>query len=178
MGSISNVSQKNKLMKRFSMLALFLFAAGSAGYVFGQETTVINDKNAEIREVGDFHGVDVSGAIELYFTQGTEAKVAISAKDAEDIDKIETEVRGGILHIKYKDKDNWWKNQWNTTGRKFRAYVSCPDIKSLVSSGSGNIHIQGKIKTEDLSITLSGSGNIEGEIETGDSRLNKMAPQT
>jgi Putative auto-transporter adhesin, head GIN domain len=149
-----------KLMRNILMLMLALLA----GNAYAQDKTIINDKNAQERKLTGFHGVEVSGAIDLYFTQGNEEKVAVSARDADDLDILETEVRGGILYIHYKNSKSWWSNQWNTSGRRFRAYVSCPDISNLTSSGSGNIYLEGKVKTEELKIELSGSGNVEGDI--------------
>jgi hypothetical protein len=152
----------SKLMKRIVTLSLALLVGNSI--IKAQEVTVINDKNAQERKLTGFHGVEVSGAIDLYFTQGNEEKVAVSARDSEDLEKLETEVKAGILYIHYKNNKSWWSNQWNTSGRRFRAYVSCPEISSITSSGSGNIYIQGKVKTDELKVELSGSGNIEGDI--------------
>lgn len=145
----------------------WIFAAGLAALAMAgqaQENTV-NDPNARIRKTESFRGVEVSGAIELFVSQAPETKVAISAKDVNDIEIIETEVENGILKIHYKDNKNWWNNQWNTMGRKFRAYVSGPHIGVLSSSGSGGIHIMNTIKSDDLKIDLSGSGNVEGPIQ-------------
>jgi hypothetical protein len=135
---------------------------------FAQEKNVINDANAETREVGDFHSVELSGAIELIITQSPQTAVAISADDRDDVDKIVTETRNGVLHIGYKDGKNWWQHQWNTMGRKFRAYVSAPAFRSVSSSGSGSIRIQGLLKAGEISFRQSGSGNIEGRVEADD----------
>ena len=130
-----------------------------------QEKKYIQDPNAKTREVGTFHGIKVSGAIELIFSQGPETVVAISATDVEDAEKIETYVRDGILYIEMKDRKNWWNDQWNTMGKKLKAYVSAPDIQSVSSAGSGGIQIIGALKTEDLKLKVSGSGNIAGIID-------------
>jgi hypothetical protein len=135
---------------------------------FSQEKNVINDPNAEIREVDDFHSVEVSGAIELIITQSPEMAVAISANDPEDVEKIVTETRNGVLYIGYKDGKNWWQHQWNTMGRKFRAYVSAPEFRTVASSGSGSIRIQGLLKAGEITFMQSGSGNIEGQVEADD----------
>jgi Putative auto-transporter adhesin, head GIN domain len=134
----------------------------------GQETKIINDPNAKIREVDEFQGIKVSGAIELIFTQDPKTVVAISATDAADVDKIETEVRDGILYIQLKDRKNWWNDQWNTMGKKLKAYVSAPELHSISSAGSGGITIVGTLKTEELKLKVSGSGNINGRIEVGE----------
>ena len=141
---------------------LLLVTAGRA-----QDKTIINDKNVQTRTVEAFEGVSVSGAIELYISQG-EQKVVIGAADIDKIDEIETYVENNILYIRFKTKKSWWSDQWNTTGRNFRAYVSAEQIRSLTSSGSGNIHIEGILKSAELEIEVSGSGNVSGAIQTRD----------
>src|SRR5450755_2178696 len=59
---------------------------------FGQSGRVINDRNAEKRDVKGFHGVSISGGIDLYLTQGNEEGVAISSSDPSALRKIRTEV--------------------------------------------------------------------------------------
>ena len=139
------------------------------GWVFGfivlalashaQEAKVIVDKNAQTRQVSEFDGVSVSGAIELYISQGSQT-VAVSAAETEKVNDIETYVENRILYIRFKSKKSWWSDQWNTTGRNYRAYVSAPMIKSLESAGSGNIKIEGMLKTPELEIEISGSGKL------------------
>jgi hypothetical protein len=137
----------------------------------GQDKTVIQDSHAQKRAVGNFHGVKVSGSIELIISQGPETAVAISSADMEDIDKIETEVRDGILYIELKDRKNWWNDQWNTAGKKLKAYVSAPEIRYVASAGSGGIQIVGTLKGDDLKLKVSGSGNIKGNIEVANLEL-------
>ena len=142
------------------LLGVVFLALGSQA-----QEKVIVDKNVQTRQVDEFDGISVSGAIELYVSQG-DAKVAVSAADEEKVNEIETYVQGRILYIRFKTKKSWWSDQWNTTGRNFRAYVSAPVIKSLSSSGSGNIKIEGTLKSPELDIEISGSGNISGSIKS------------
>jgi len=131
----------------------------------GQEKKVVVDPNAKIREVGSFTGVVISGSIELILSQGPEYTVAISAAEVAEVEKIETEVRGGILYIELKDRKNWFSDQWNTMNKKYKAYISAPDIRSIESAGSGSIQIVGTLKADVLEIEVAGSGNIKGSIE-------------
>src|SRR6476469_3347174 len=124
----------------------------------------INDPNAQVRSVSGYHGVAVSGSIELFLTQGNEESVVISADDTSLRDKVITEVDDGILRIYLEHKNKIqidWPNQ-----KKIRAYVSVKDIDYLSSSGSGKLHIDGKIKADKLKIDISGSGNLEGAFTT------------
>ncbi len=128
---------------------------------------VIADGNAQERKVGNFHGVSSSGAIDLYISQGPR-NVAVSAADPEDLADMITEVKDGILHIRFKDKKGWWSDQWNTMGRKYKAYVSAENIDYVSLSGSGNIRVEGRLKSPALKLQLSGSGSISGDIDSED----------
>lgn len=132
-------------------------------FMVSAQEKLVSDPNAVVRQVGGFEGVSVSGAIELYVSQG-ETKVAVSAADKALTDDIITEVKGGILYIRFKSRKSWWSDQWNTTGKKFRAYVSAPEFRKIALAGSGSIHIEGTLKAADLAVDLAGSGNINGNV--------------
>jgi hypothetical protein len=154
-------------MKKAFLLAGFILAV----FATMAQDKLIHDANAEVRKVESFHGIAVSGAIELYVSQGPQS-VAVSAANQEDVDKLVTEVEGGILKIRFKDKKSWWSDQWNTTGRKFKAYVSAEQLDYISQSGSGNIKIEGTLKSPELTFEVSGSGNIYGDIQTKELEVN------
>jgi len=155
-------------------MARLIFTAGAVLLMFfaSAQDKLISDPNVQVRQVEKFEGVNVSGAIELYISQGSQA-VAVSASDKDLVDEIVTEVKGGILYIRFKSKKSWWSDQWNTTGRKFKAYVSAEKINFVSLSGSGNIRIEGTLKAPELGIQLSGSGNVSGNIVTDDLDLRQ-----
>ena len=60
-------------MKKLLVLIISMISLSA----FAQETKVINDANAVIRNVsGSFTGISVSSGIDLYLTQGNEEAVA------------------------------------------------------------------------------------------------------
>jgi len=119
--------------------------------------------NAQKRAVSGYHGVAVSGSIELFLSQGNEESVAIGADDPKQIEKIITEVQSGVLHI-YPENKNKIKIDWPLNSRRIRAYVSVKNIDFLSAAGSGTVHIEGNIKADKLKISLSGSGNMKGSL--------------
>ena len=125
----------------------------------------VNDPNAQVRSVSGYHGVAVSGSIELFLTQGNGESVVVSADDTKLRDKVITEVDDGILRIYLERSKNKIQIDWPNQ-KKIRAYVSVKDIDYLSSSGSGKLHIDGKIKADKLKIDISGSGNLEGAFAT------------
>jgi len=124
----------------------------------------VNDPNAQVRSVSGYHGVAVSGSIELFLTQGNEESVVISADDTKIRDKVITEIDDGILRI-YLEHKNKLQIDWPNKN-KIRAYVSVKDIDYLSSAGSGKLHIEGNIKADKLKVDISGSGNVEGAVTT------------
>ena len=130
--------------------------------LFAQKT--INDENAEARTVGSFHAINVSNAFEVYITQGNEDAVAISATTQEYKDKIITEVKNGVLIIKFDNDKKFWKNL-NTSKHKLKAYISIKKIDALNVSGACNVYFEDGLSAEGLSVDLSGASDIKGKID-------------
>jgi hypothetical protein len=146
------------------ILASVLFA-GITTLTFAQKT--INDPNAQRRAASNYHGVAVSGSIELFLTQSNEESVVVSADDPKWRDRIVTEVKDGILHI-YLENRNKIQFDWGKNSKGLTAYVSVKNIDYLSSSGSGKMHIEGNLKSDKLKVNISGSGNMEGELAVKD----------
>ena len=142
---------------------LFLIGICWAFLVFSQEEKkLVFDANAQPRTVGSFSGIEISGAISLYLSQGKESAVAVSASDAELLEKIRTVVRNNVLYISLDTKGMSWK-KWGNTGIK--AYVTFDELTKLEASGACNIKTAGPVKLDDLKIQLSGASDFNGELE-------------
>lgn len=149
-------------MKRILLAILVL----SQFQLIAQKTSVIHDKNVQVRKVGDFTAIKVSSAIDLYLTQSSTNQVAVSASNEENRDRIITVVEGGTLIIKMSDQDGWWSwKKWSDT--KAKAYVSVKDLDALSAAGASNIHFVNKIESPKLKIKLAGASDIKGEVEAG-----------
>jgi hypothetical protein len=129
---------------------------------------MINDANAQKRNVAGFHAIEVSGGIDLYLSQGEEA-VAVSAAKTEYRDKIITEVKDGVLKIwfdwKHSSKFDWGNH-------KMKAYVSFKNIDRLEGSGGSDISIDGSIKVSKLAMEISGGSDFDGKVETGELEIH------
>ncbi|MEO6453615.1 MAG: head GIN domain-containing protein [Ginsengibacter sp.] len=142
-------------MKYIFLICLTIFSFNS----FSQE--IINDKNAELREVSSFDAIKVSGAIEVYLSQGSSSAVAVSASEERFRDKIKTEVVNNTLKI-YYDGD---KLSWNMGNKKLKAYVSVIDVNSLEATGASTFKISGTISGNSLSVKLTGASDFTGDIK-------------
>lgn len=128
---------------------------------------VFHDKDAQIRKVEDFEGVEVSSAIELQLSQGDENSVAVSAPANMDPANIKTEVRRGILHIWYDNK-KWFKGG---NGR-IRAWVSAKNFKVVGGSGASEVMVNGELKGDELAIKLSGASDFRGAVRVKDLNID------
>ena len=137
------------------MLGIVLFATA--------QNTIINDANAEKRNVPGFNGINVSSAIDIYLTQGNEDGIVVSASETKYRDRIKTEVKDGILTIWYDSNGL----HWATGNKKMKAYISFKNINKLSASGASDVIINGTLKASDLDIRLSGASDMKGTLEIG-----------
>jgi hypothetical protein len=134
-------------MKRGIILTAIIFAiTATAGIVYGQSD------NKETRNLKDFTKVNFGVSGNLYINIGPEFKVVLEG-DKDLLEDIETEVSGGKLVIK---KDNWHMNM----NERVTVYITMPEIEGLGVSGSGKAEIKDAVKSDDLSLSVSGSGKI------------------
>ena len=140
--------------------------AGFSIATIAQKT--INDPNAEKRNVSNFHGIEISGGIDLYLSQGEEA-VAVSASEAKFRDKIRTEVKNGGLKIWYETNSNLHLDWGN---RKLKAYVSFKNLDVLEASGGSDIKVEGSIDVSKLSMTVSGGSDFDGKVNISDLKVD------
>jgi hypothetical protein len=103
----------------------------------------------------------------MYLKQGSVNSVELEG-DADELAKIETRVEGGRLIIGREEDRSWfnWRSGWDD--EKIIAYVTVKNLDGLYASGSGNIIAQTKLVGDNMDIKVSGSGNIEAEIDAAD----------
>jgi hypothetical protein len=142
-------------MKRIAVLTVFIAAITFTAALAG------NQSDKETRNLSGFTKVSFGVAGNLYINIGNEFKVVLEG-DKDILRDIETEVTSDKLVIR---KDNWHFN----SNEKVTVYITMPVIKSLGVSGSGRAEIKDAVKTEELNLSVSGSGKLYvSEIEVDD----------
>lgn len=112
-------------------------------------------------DVKDFSELSLGIPGTLYLTQGSNESVEIECSDSA-FDKIEFELSGDRLTIKRKDRGWSWSNSLRGD---IDIYVTMKDIERLSVSGSGFIEGQNTINTRDLTLSISGSGDMELDLD-------------
>lgn len=147
-------------MKKFILLMSFLLT----GLFLAAQETTFNDANAEKRTVKPFRSIKVADGIDLYLSQGNEESVAVSASRYEYRNRLKTEVVDGVLKI-YYDRESL--NDWTSSGKKLKAYVSFKTLDKLTASAGAEVLVQGTIKEELVSLYLNSGAQFKGNIEAG-----------
>lgn len=125
------------------------------------QPTIIHDDNAEMRSIGKFDAIKISGGIDLFLLQDVEEGLAVSAADAKDKVFIKTVVENGMLKI-WVDEKSW---RVRSEPRKLIAYVSFSTLKQLSASGASDVFVNGTLKGDQLIIKLSGASDFKGTLQ-------------
>jgi hypothetical protein len=143
-------------MKSIYVLTFMLVAA----LTMQAQRTVINDPNVHSRSVKPFHGIEVSGGIDLYLSQADEEALAVSASTVSAREDIQTEVTDGILKISYRQHGK----MWTSGNRKLRAYVAFRKLDRLKASGASDVIVTGELHADELTIQLSGASDLKADV--------------
>lgn len=151
---------------------IFLLAACFTLSAAIGQNTVIRDQNAVSRQVADFHAIHVSTGIHLFLTQGKEKGVAVSASQPEYRDRIQTEVKNGVLHI-YYDTEKW---KWfDMHGKELRVYVSCVTLDGLEASSGAKVEVDGTIKSDNFTMEFSSGAKFSGKVQASDLKVDQSS---
>lgn len=142
------------------MKKIVLFLLMALPMALMAQKQVINDENAEPREIGHFSAIRVSNAIDVYLSQSDEEALAVSAITPEFRKRIKTVVEDGVLKISYDDDGKWWKGN-----KKLKVYVAFKNINKLTATGASDVAISGTLKAADLYISMGGASDLKGTIE-------------
>jgi hypothetical protein len=113
----------------------------------------------ETRNVGTFTKISFRVPGKLYVRQGSPQKVVIEGpKDI--LKEIETDLEGDKLVIEREGKDWFWDS-----GDRVNVYVTVKDIDALSVGGSGDLIGETKITTNNIRLSVSGSGNMMVDVD-------------
>lgn len=144
-------------MKQLLILLLAVTTLSSCGYMFGKRVRGNGNIKTTEHSVSSFKNVEVSGAIDLYVSQGDTKPVRIETDDNLQ-QYIMVAQQGDRVIIKTKEGYNL-----RPTG-KIKAYVSATVYNSIDVSGACNIIGENKIvNTESMDLEVTGAGSIRME---------------
>ncbi len=113
----------------------------------------------ETRDVRRFTAIQVDGSGEVELRQGDRQSVVVEADD-NVLDVVATEVRGSVLHLGFKPGTRLW----HVTRLRFT--VTAPSIEGIRITGSGDVRCADRLRADSLSLSISGSGSIDADVDT------------
>ncbi|HEX8656332.1 MAG TPA: head GIN domain-containing protein [Hymenobacter sp.] len=117
----------------------------------------------EVRSVASFQAVEVSNGIELHLVAGQPQRVEASADTPEQLARLKTEVRDGVLKISFDRKLNevWGKKNFV---RNLRVNVTAASLTKLEASSGAKVEVVGSYATDNLQIGLSSGATLKADF--------------
>lgn len=144
-------------MKILLMSAAVAMAALSAG-ARAQESKVF--------DLGRFDRIEVSGVARVDLSQGDKDQVTVMG-GGETPRGLQMEVAGGELRLHTTDSWKFWSRE------PVQVAVQVRELKRIGISGASEVRAPRAIKTEQLSISISGEGNVRmADITAGTLRFD------
>lgn len=152
-------------MKKLLLILAIVMAAMTAA-----AQNKIYDANAELRNVGSFHSIQISNAFNVIITQGNEEALAVSATDKEQIQNIKTKVENGVLKI-------WFDSpkKWTNKNVRLNAYISAKNLEAITASGACDLKIEGTLNAASLKINLSGASDLSGQVNVSNQLVVRLS---
>jgi hypothetical protein len=129
------------------------------GSVLSCQTSIA--QTPETRSVGNFSGVSFSGAYDVTLQNSNETKVIVTGSDDVPNEDIITEVKGNMLHVRFKDN-----RRYRNINKSPKIVVYYKSIDCIENSGAVNLKNEGTLKCNSLKIDISGAGNMNLNLET------------
>lgn len=146
-----------KIVAIVLMVVVVLLLIGGAvyGYSLARGTGNTIRESREITQ--SFSEVTLSGGFHLYLVQGEEVSLEIEA-DERILENIKTQINDDELKI--QDRNWYFLSSLIGLTDDTNVYLTVPDLDKIQVSGSADIDSE-VFQTEELTIGISGSGNID-----------------
>jgi hypothetical protein len=107
------------------------------------------------RKVSAFNAIEVSGAFDVYLSQGSTQSVIVEA-DENLMSLIRTEVSGSTLKIENKEPIH--------DAKSLKVYITVTDLRRIEVSGAVDLQTQNKLTLTELTIEISGATDATLDI--------------
>ncbi|MBO7418969.1 MAG: DUF2807 domain-containing protein [Bacteroidaceae bacterium] len=122
-----------------------------------EASTHINNESIVSKEfnLSGFSGLKNNHAVKIYYTQGNTFSIKAEGS-AEQLERLNLEVKDGLLVVSQKDKKSSNEKQMLTL------YITSPDMNRLENNGVLNFDTN-KLKTGDFHLSSNGVLNLEAQ---------------
>jgi len=136
------------------IIACLLFASTSCAQ-WGKSIKGNGNMTTVTRTTSDYDGVKCAGSFDYVLVEGTEGNITIEGEE-NLIEYIITEIKNGALVVKVKNDVNL-----KTSGNKsIKITIPFKEIENVSLAGSGDLWNDNVLASDNLDISLTGSGDI------------------
>jgi hypothetical protein len=156
------VSIHYETMKKFNLFTTLIMAALTLPVLLSANPVNTNSITGnkivvkQDRPVTSFHGLKVSGGIDVELSQGNELKLQVEA-DENLLALIRTEVKDGILNIYHEDNIR--------NAKTMKIHLTFQKLDAITASGGCDIESKQKLSFTKLKADLSGGCDIKLECK-------------
>ena len=115
------------------------------------------------RTTSDYEGVRCAGSMDFMLVAGEEGKITIEGEE-NLLEYIITEIKNDQLVVKVEKGINL-KPSW---GKTIKITIPFRDIEKVSLAGSGDLWNEDTIKSDELDVSLAGSGDIVLDVQTNE----------
>ena len=136
------------------IIACLLFASTSCAQ-WGKSIKGNGNMTTVTRTTSDYDGVKCAGSFDYVLVEGTEGKITIEGEE-NLIEYIITEIKNGSLVVKVKNDVNLKTSR----NKSIKITIPFKEIENVSLAGSGDLWNDNVLASDNLDISLTGSGDI------------------
>ena len=114
------------------------------------------DRETKTHTVKDVKSIAVNGNVDIHIKQGNSKTVKIEASEKQH-EKMEVDINGSSVSVSCKGGK---KND-----KPVKVYVEVQNLNALASSSGADVYLENTIKSDELSIALSGGSDMSGSVD-------------
>lgn len=163
----STIKKHNIFISKITIAIVSIFFVNTTinAQLFQKKIKGNGDITTITRTVSDYHKIGIAGDFDVKLVKGKEGTITIKA-DENLLEFIKTEVKNGNLSIKVK------KGYQIRPKKQIEITIPYNEINGVSLAGSGNIFSIDEIKSNELKLSLAGSGNMDLKILAKNSDTN------
>jgi len=136
------------------IIACLLFASTSCAQ-WGKSIKGNGNMTTVTRTTSDYDGVKCAGSFDYVLVEGTEGNITIEGEE-NLIEYIITEIQNGALVVKVKNDVNLKTSR----NKSIKITIPFKEIENVSLAGSGDLWNDNVLASDNLDISLTGSGDI------------------
>lgn len=144
--------------KLFLYIPLLAFILALSSFMQQERVNGNGQVKQENRQAARFRNIGTSGTFKVYIQQGNTHSIQVEA-ESNLLPYIETNIEGDDLEVRVKKGYNIRPT------KPVNIYVTMKEVHALSASGSGGFFGKGKLKTDELKLSISGSADADLNVD-------------